>query len=61
VRCPVTFVAGRYDTLVDVGDVRTVAGTVPGARLRELPVTHFLPLQYPRVMTDELRRLVTRG
>jgi pimeloyl-ACP methyl ester carboxylesterase len=57
VRCPVTFVAGRYDSLVDVRDVRKSARTVPGARLRELPGTHFLPLQYPRVMLEELSRL----
>jgi 3-oxoadipate enol-lactonase len=60
VRCPVTFVAGRYDSLVDVADVRAAAGTVPGARLRELQGTHFLPLQYPHVMEDELRALLTR-
>jgi 3-oxoadipate enol-lactonase len=57
VRCPVTFVAGRYDSLVDVREVRKAARTVPGARLRELPGTHFLPLQYPRVMLEELSRL----
>jgi 3-oxoadipate enol-lactonase len=57
VRCPVTFVAGRYDSLVDVRDVRNAARAVPGARLRELQGTHFLPLQYPGVMLDELRRL----
>jgi 3-oxoadipate enol-lactonase len=57
VRCPVTFVAGRYDTLVDVADVRKAAQAVPGARLRELAGTHFLPLQYPGVMAEELQRL----
>jgi pimeloyl-ACP methyl ester carboxylesterase len=57
VRCPVTFVAGRYDALVDVADVRAAARAVPGARLRELAGTHFLPLQYPDVMREELRRL----
>jgi 3-oxoadipate enol-lactonase len=57
VRCPVTFVAGRYDSLVDVADVRTAASAVSGARLRELQGTHFLPLQYPGVMVAELRRL----
>jgi 3-oxoadipate enol-lactonase len=57
VRCPVTFVAGRYDSLVDVADVRAAARAVPGARLRELAGTHFLPLQYPEVMLEELRRL----
>jgi 3-oxoadipate enol-lactonase len=58
VRCPVTFVAGRHDSLVDVADVRRAAGSLPGARLRELPGTHFLPLQYPGVLLQELRRLV---
>ena len=57
VRCPVTFLAGRYDSLVDVQDLRAAAGTVPGAQLRVLAGTHFLPLQYPRVMVEELRRL----
>jgi 3-oxoadipate enol-lactonase len=61
VRCPVTFVAGRYDSLVDVRDVRNAARAVPGARLRELPGTHFLPLQYPRVMLEELSRLAPAG
>ena len=57
VRCSVTFLAGRYDSLVDVADVRTGAGSVSGARLRVLAGTHFLPLQYPRVMLEELCRL----
>jgi pimeloyl-ACP methyl ester carboxylesterase len=57
VRCPVTFIAGRFDSLVDVADVRAAARAVPGARLRELAGTHFLPLQYPEVMLEELRRL----
>jgi 3-oxoadipate enol-lactonase len=57
VRCPVTFLAGRYDSLVDVADVRAAARAVPGARIRELAGTHFLPLQYPEVMLEELRRL----
>jgi 3-oxoadipate enol-lactonase len=57
VRCPVTFLSGRYDSLVDVADVRAAARVVPGARLRELAGTHFLPLQYPEVMLAELRRL----
>jgi pimeloyl-ACP methyl ester carboxylesterase len=60
VRCPVTFVAGRYDTLVDLIDVRAAARTVPGARLRTLSGTHFVPLQYPEVMREELQALVAR-
>ncbi|WP_138731863.1 alpha/beta fold hydrolase [Modestobacter excelsi] len=58
VRGPVTFVAGRYDSLVDVADVRRAAGSLPGARLRELPGTHFLPLQHPGVLLEELRRML---
>src|SRR4051812_4343801 len=58
VRCPVTFVAGRYDSLVDVRDVRQAARAVPGARLREVPATHFVPLQFPGVMVEELARLL---
>jgi 3-oxoadipate enol-lactonase len=61
VRCPVTFVAGRYDSLVDVADVRTAARAVPGARLREVRGTHFLPLQDPGVMLEELSRLGQRS
>ena len=57
VRCPVTFLAGRFDSLVDVADVRRAARSVPGARFRELLGTHFLPLQYPDVLLEELRRL----
>jgi 3-oxoadipate enol-lactonase len=60
VRCPVTFLAGRYDSLVDIADVRAAARAVPRARLRELAGTHFLPLQYPDVMVEELRRLSGR-
>ena len=57
VRCPVVFLAGRYDSLVDVQDVRAAAARVPGARYVELNGTHFVPLQYPDVMLAELRRL----
>ena len=61
VACPVTFLAGRFDSLVDISDVRTAARSVPGARFRELLGTHFLPLQYPDVIVSELRRLVDDG
>ena len=57
VSCPVTFLAGRYDSLVDVADVRAAARNVPGARLRVLAGTHFLPLQYPEVILEELCRI----
>ncbi len=55
--CPVTFLAGRYDTLVDARDMRAAAEGLPGARYRDFPGTHFLPLQYPELMLDEVRLL----
>jgi pimeloyl-ACP methyl ester carboxylesterase len=55
--CPVTLLAGRYDTLVDVADMRTAAEGLPGTRYRQFPGTHFLPLQYPELMLDELALL----
>jgi pimeloyl-ACP methyl ester carboxylesterase len=61
VRCPVTFLAGRFDSLVGVDDVRGAARSIPGARFREILGTHFLPLQYPEVMGEELGRLTTGG
>jgi pimeloyl-ACP methyl ester carboxylesterase len=61
VRCPVTLLAGRFDSLVDVADMRATARALPDARFRELLGTHFLPLQYPEVMTAELRALAERS
>lgn len=58
VTCPVTFVAGRFDSLVDIEDMRRASRTIPRARFRMLMGTHFLPLQYPEVMVEELRRLL---
>jgi pimeloyl-ACP methyl ester carboxylesterase len=61
VRCPVTLVAGRFDSLVDVADMRATARALTDARFRELLGTHFVPLQYPEVMTAELRALEQRS
>ncbi len=57
VHCPVTLLAGRYDPFVDAADLRRAARSLPSARYRELPATHFLPLYYPELMLDELRHL----
>ena len=58
---PVTLVAGTSDGLVDVADLRRAAASLGDARYRELSGTHFLPLQYPTVMLDELRLLRARA
>lgn len=58
---PVTLLAGSSDALVDVADLRQAAARLGDARYRELPGTHFLPLQYPDVMLEELRLLAKRA
>ena len=60
-RCPTTFVAGRFDMITSADDVRRAAGSVPGARYVELPGSHYLPLEYPAVLAAELAQLAARG
>jgi pimeloyl-ACP methyl ester carboxylesterase len=57
---PVTVIAGLLDTLAATDDLRTMAGRIPHARFRQLIGTHFLPLQYPGQLHDELRALAAR-
>lgn len=60
VTCPTTVLAGRYDLLASTdGVVGPVAG-LPQARVRVLPNTHFLPLEDPQVVVDELDLLLDR-
>lgn len=61
VTCPTTVLAGRYDLLASPdGVVGPVAG-LPQARVRMLPNTHFLPLEDPQVVVDELELLLDRA
>jgi len=57
---PVTVVAGLLDTLAAADDLRVLAGRIPRARFLQLNGTHFLPLQYPEVLHDELHALADR-
>lgn len=57
---PVTFVAGRRDVITSLHDMVNAAEQIPQARLRELPGSHFLPLEYPDELAAELRKLVGR-
>jgi pimeloyl-ACP methyl ester carboxylesterase len=61
VRCPVTVLAGRYDVLADPKHVAESVGALPQARLRVLPTSHFLPLEAPAELADELRLLIERA
>ena len=58
---PVTFLGGRHDAITASEDIRAVAGTIRGAQVRILPsASHLLPLQYPVLMLEELRKLARR-
>lgn len=59
--CPVTMVGGTFDLLASDKDMRRASRLVPDARYRTLPGSHYLPLEYPEVVRDELRRLADRA
>ncbi|HEX3590929.1 MAG TPA: alpha/beta hydrolase [Pseudonocardiaceae bacterium] len=61
VRCPVTVLAGRYDLLADPKYVAKAVGALPQARIRMLPTSHFLPLEAPGELVDELDLLIERA
>jgi pimeloyl-ACP methyl ester carboxylesterase len=58
---PVTFVAGRRDLITSLHDMINAADQIPQARLRELPGSHFLPLEYPDELAAELRKLTDQA
>lgn len=58
--CPVTVLAGRYDLLSDPASVLRPVSGLPQARTRILATTHFMPLQQPAVLSEELTLLVER-
>ncbi len=60
VTCPTTVLAGKYDLLASPESMAGPAGTLPQARMRVLPTSHFLPLEAPDVLAEELLLLVDR-
>lgn len=60
VRVPVTLLAGRWDVLTSLADMRETAAQLPHARLVVYPGSHFLPLEYPDQMVGQLGQLVAR-
>ncbi|MFD0206062.1 MULTISPECIES: alpha/beta fold hydrolase [Saccharothrix] len=61
VTCPTTVLAGRYDFLASADGVLGAVAALPQARVRVLPNTHFLPLEDPGVIVDELELLLDRA
>jgi 3-oxoadipate enol-lactonase len=58
---PVTFVAGRWDVLTGAPDMREASDRIKDSRFIELEATHFIPVEYPAVVLDELRALIERA
>jgi pimeloyl-ACP methyl ester carboxylesterase len=60
VKVPTTFVAGKYDLLASSQDMLTAAERIDDARYVELPGSHFLQLEHPDYVHDELLALLER-
>jgi pimeloyl-ACP methyl ester carboxylesterase len=60
VGCPVTLVAGKHDVLTSVHDVVKAASRIPHAQIAVLPGSHFLPLEYPELLSMALGDLARR-
>jgi pimeloyl-ACP methyl ester carboxylesterase len=60
-RCPVTVLVGRHDLVTDVRRIAAGLAGVAQTRLRILPTSHFIPLEAPGVVLDEVRALQRRA
>lgn len=61
IRVPVTFLAGKYDILTGSRDMLTASQRIPGSRFRELAASHFIPIEFPALVTAELLDLLERA
>ena len=60
IRVPTTFVAGRWDVLASTHDMRTAAERIADAAYLELPGSHFLQLEHPGAVHEQLLMLMSR-
>jgi pimeloyl-ACP methyl ester carboxylesterase len=60
VECPVTLLAGRHDVLTSMHDVVDAAADIPHAHVTVLPGSHFLPMEYPELVSAALAELAAR-
>jgi pimeloyl-ACP methyl ester carboxylesterase len=60
VQCPTTLVAGRHDVLTSMHDVIDTAAKIPHAQITVLPGSHFLPMEYPELISTALDELARR-
>lgn len=57
---PTSFLAGRYDILASMHDMRTAAERIPGAHYEELRATHFITMEKPEEVHEALLDLLDR-
>lgn len=60
IKVPTAFVAGRYDILASSADMAAAADRIPDASYVELPGSHFLQLEHPEAVHEELVGLLGR-
>ena len=61
VAVPTTVMAGEFDTLAPVEEMVALADGLPDARLVRVPGSHFLPLQFPELLREELAKVALRA
>ena len=61
IRVPTTFVAGKYDILASAHDMRTASERIPDAEYVLLTGTHFVQMEHPERVHDQLLALVDRA
>jgi pimeloyl-ACP methyl ester carboxylesterase len=54
VQVPAAFIAGTYDILASAQDMQTASERIPGSRFVELRGSHFLQMEHPQEVHQEL-------
>lgn len=54
VQVPAVFVAGTFDVLASAKDMRSASERIPGSRFVELRGSHFVQMEHPAAVHDEL-------
>jgi pimeloyl-ACP methyl ester carboxylesterase len=59
VRVRAVFIAGTYDILASAADMQSAADHIPGSRYVELRGSHFIQMEQPEAVHEELLSLVS--
>jgi pimeloyl-ACP methyl ester carboxylesterase len=58
---PTTFIAGKYDLLASARDMKTAAERIPDAKYVEFAGSHFIQMERPDAVHEELLDLIERA